>query len=73
MSKLTQSGNGKRGKALFKSFLDGRGISENDEKIPMLKDAWNYALGLASQHFNELEGTSFEVVEIFEVKDGDEE
>ena len=44
----------------FEKWLVEKGISENDERIPLLKEAWNQSLSLACDWFGENEGIDYD-------------
>jgi hypothetical protein len=52
---------GKGNSFTFEKFLTEKGISPEDERVPIIKEAWNKALEAASLYFSGLEGTDYNV------------
>ena len=47
----------------FGNFLKERGISPEDEKAKIARDAWNAAIEAASKFFSEAEGTDYNIAD----------
>lgn len=43
----------------FDEFLKGKGISPDDERVPLLKEVWNQGVESACMYFGNQEGTDY--------------